>query len=102
VDEYRDLQWNWPISAAGGEFVRRLPASPAAILIGAIVILPAAIFLFIPAICVLLAIIVSLAVAAQNGKLVSQRITPAEFPWSKSVNNQEGSAMRPRDHFRGR
>jgi quercetin dioxygenase-like cupin family protein len=47
------------------------------------------------AICLLLAIIVSLAVASQNGKLVSQRITPAEFPWSKSVNNQDGSAMRP-------
>jgi PAT family beta-lactamase induction signal transducer AmpG len=37
------------ISAAGGEFVRRLPVIPAAILIGTIVFLPAAIFLFIPA-----------------------------------------------------
>src|SRR5215469_4764671 len=36
-------------SAAGGEFVRRLPVIPAAILIGAVVFLPAAIFLFIPA-----------------------------------------------------
>src|SRR5215471_7637223 len=35
-------------SAAGGEFVRRLPVIPAAILIGTIVFLPAAIFLFIP------------------------------------------------------
>ena len=37
------------IVAAGGEFVRRLPVVPAAILIGAIVFLPATIFLFIPA-----------------------------------------------------
>ena len=37
------------IAAAGGEFVRRLPVVPAAFLIGAIVFLPAAIFLFIPA-----------------------------------------------------
>jgi PAT family beta-lactamase induction signal transducer AmpG len=36
-------------SAVGGEFVRRLPLIPAAILIGTIVFLPAAIFLFIPA-----------------------------------------------------
>jgi MFS transporter, PAT family, beta-lactamase induction signal transducer AmpG len=36
-------------AAAGGEFVRRLPLIPAAILIGTIVFLPAAIFLFIPA-----------------------------------------------------
>jgi MFS transporter, PAT family, beta-lactamase induction signal transducer AmpG len=35
-------------SAAGGEFVRRLPVISAAILIGTIVFLPAAIFLFIP------------------------------------------------------
>jgi len=35
-------------SAAGGEFVRRLPVIPAAILIGAIVFLPAVIFLFMP------------------------------------------------------
>ncbi len=37
------------VSAAGGEFVRQLPVIPAAILIGTIVFLPAAIFLFIPA-----------------------------------------------------
>jgi MFS transporter, PAT family, beta-lactamase induction signal transducer AmpG len=36
-------------AAAGGEFVRRLPVIPAAILMGTIVFLPAAIFLFIPA-----------------------------------------------------
>jgi PAT family beta-lactamase induction signal transducer AmpG len=36
-------------AGAGGEFVRRLPLIPAAILIGTIVFLPAAIFLFIPA-----------------------------------------------------
>ena len=36
-------------AAAGGEFVRRLPVIPAAILIGAIVLLPATIFLLIPA-----------------------------------------------------
>ena len=36
-------------SAAGGEFVRRLPMIAAAILIGTIVFLPASIFLFIPA-----------------------------------------------------
>jgi PAT family beta-lactamase induction signal transducer AmpG len=36
-------------SAVGGEFVRRLPLIPAAILIGTIVFFPAAIFLFIPA-----------------------------------------------------
>jgi PAT family beta-lactamase induction signal transducer AmpG len=36
-------------AGVGGEFVRRLPLIPAAILIGAIVLLPAAIFLFIPA-----------------------------------------------------
>ena len=35
-------------AGVGGEFVRRLPLIPAAILIGAIVFLPAAIFLFIP------------------------------------------------------
>jgi PAT family beta-lactamase induction signal transducer AmpG len=35
--------------AAGGEFVRRLPVIPAAILIGTIVFLPASIFFFIPA-----------------------------------------------------
>ena len=36
-------------AAAGGEFVRRLPVIPAAVLIGAIVFLPATIFLLIPA-----------------------------------------------------
>jgi PAT family beta-lactamase induction signal transducer AmpG len=36
-------------AAAGGEFVRRLPLIPAAMLIGTIIFLPAAIFLFIPA-----------------------------------------------------
>jgi PAT family beta-lactamase induction signal transducer AmpG len=36
-------------AGVGGELVRRLPLIPAAILIGAIVLLPAAIFLFIPA-----------------------------------------------------
>lgn len=36
-------------AAAGGEIVRRLPVIPAAILMGTIVFLPAAIFLFIPA-----------------------------------------------------
>jgi len=36
-------------AGAGGEFVRRLPLIPAAILIGTIVFIPAAIFLFIPA-----------------------------------------------------
>ena len=37
------------IVAAGGEFVRRMPAGPAALLMGATVFLPATIFLFIPA-----------------------------------------------------
>jgi PAT family beta-lactamase induction signal transducer AmpG len=36
-------------AGVGGELVRRLPLIPAAILIGAIVLFPAAIFLFIPA-----------------------------------------------------
>jgi quercetin dioxygenase-like cupin family protein len=44
----------------------------------------------------LLLTIIPLSIVAQYEKLVSQRITPAEFPWSKSVNNQAGSAMRPR------
>ncbi len=34
-------------------------------------------------------------IGAQTGKLVPQRITSAEIPWSKSVSNQPGSAMRP-------
>ena len=37
------------VFANGGEFVRRLPLIPTALLIGTIVFLPAAIFLFIPA-----------------------------------------------------
>jgi PAT family beta-lactamase induction signal transducer AmpG len=37
------------IVAAGGEFLRRLPVTPSALLMGAIVFLPAVIFLFIPA-----------------------------------------------------
>lgn len=37
------------IVAASGEFVRRLPVTPSALLMGAIVFLPAVIFLFIPA-----------------------------------------------------
>lgn len=43
----------------------------------------------------LLLIIIPLSVVAQKEKLIPQRITPAEFPWSKSVSNQAGSAMRP-------
>ena len=37
------------VVAAGGELIRRLPALPAALLLGAIIFLPAAIFLVIPA-----------------------------------------------------
>src|SRR5262249_53216341 len=37
------------VAAVGGEFVRRLPVIPAAILIGAIIFLPCVVFLFIPA-----------------------------------------------------
>jgi quercetin dioxygenase-like cupin family protein len=43
----------------------------------------------------LLLMIVSLSVVAQKEKLLPQRLTPAEFPWSRSVSNQPGSAMRP-------
>ncbi len=43
----------------------------------------------------LLLIIIPLNVLAQKEKLLPQRITPAEFPWSKSMSNQGGSAMRP-------
>jgi len=43
----------------------------------------------------LLLMIVPLGVVAQKEKLLPQRLTPAEFPWSKSVSNQAGSAMRP-------
>ncbi len=43
----------------------------------------------------LLLIIIPIGVLAQKEKLLPQRITPAEFPWSKSVSNQAGSAMRP-------
>ena len=42
----------------------------------------------------LLLIIIPLSVVAQKEKLIPQRITPAEFPWSKSATNQAGSAMR--------
>jgi quercetin dioxygenase-like cupin family protein len=43
----------------------------------------------------LLAIVIPISVFAQREKLLPQRITPAEIPWSKSVSNQAGSAMRP-------
>jgi quercetin dioxygenase-like cupin family protein len=43
----------------------------------------------------LLLIIIPFSAIAQKEKLLPQRITPAEFPWSKSVSNQAGSAMRP-------
>jgi quercetin dioxygenase-like cupin family protein len=43
----------------------------------------------------LLLVIIPLGVLAQQEKLLPQRLTPAEFPWSKSVSNQAGSAMRP-------
>ena len=39
--------------------------------------------------------IISLRVVARKGKMVPQRITSAEIPWSKSVSDQAGSAMRP-------
>jgi quercetin dioxygenase-like cupin family protein len=39
--------------------------------------------------------IIPLCIVAQKRKLVSQRITLAEIPWSKSVSNQPGSGMRP-------
>jgi quercetin dioxygenase-like cupin family protein len=42
-----------------------------------------------------LLLIIPLSVVAQKEKLLPQRLTPAEFPWSKSVSNQAGSAMRP-------
>jgi quercetin dioxygenase-like cupin family protein len=51
-------------------------------------------FRFYVTLCLLL-MIVSLSVVAQKEKLLPQRLTPAEFPWSKSVSNQAGSAMRP-------
>jgi quercetin dioxygenase-like cupin family protein len=51
-------------------------------------------FRFYVTLCLLL-MIVSLSVVAQKEKLLPQRLTPAEFPWSKSVSNQVGSAMRP-------
>lgn len=35
------------------------------------------------------------AIAAQERKLVQQRITADEIPWSKSVSNRPGSAMLP-------
>ena len=34
-------------------------------------------------------------IAAQERKLVQQRVAVDEIPWSKSVNNRPGSAMRP-------
>ena len=40
-------------------------------------------------------VIVPFGVLAQLEKLLPQRLTPTEFPWSKSVSNQAGSAMRP-------
>jgi quercetin dioxygenase-like cupin family protein len=43
----------------------------------------------------LLLTIIPLSVVAQKEKLIPQRITPAEIPWSKSASNQAGSAMRP-------
>lgn len=43
----------------------------------------------------LLLTIIPLSLVAQKDKLVPQRITSAEIPWSKSVSNQAGSAMRP-------
>jgi quercetin dioxygenase-like cupin family protein len=43
----------------------------------------------------LLLIIIPFSVLAQKEKLFPQRLIPAEFPWSKSVSNQAGSAMRP-------
>jgi hypothetical protein len=43
----------------------------------------------------LLLTIVPLCVVAQKGKLPAQRITVAEIPWSKALNNQTGSSMRP-------
>jgi quercetin dioxygenase-like cupin family protein len=39
--------------------------------------------------------IIPLRVVAQEGKMVPQRIASAEIPWSKSLSNQPGSAMRP-------
>jgi len=43
----------------------------------------------------LLVMITPLSAVGQKDKLVPQRMTPAEIPWSKSVSNQPGSAMRP-------
>ncbi|HYL10735.1 MAG TPA: cupin domain-containing protein [Candidatus Acidoferrales bacterium] len=43
----------------------------------------------------LLLTLIPLSVVAQMEKLIPQRMTPAEIPWSKSVSNQAGSAMRP-------
>jgi len=43
----------------------------------------------------LLLVVIPLSVVAQKKKLTPQRMTPAEFPWTKSVSNQAGSAMRP-------
>jgi hypothetical protein len=43
----------------------------------------------------LLLTIIPLSLVAQKDKLIPQRINPAEIPWSKSMSNQAGSAMRP-------
>jgi quercetin dioxygenase-like cupin family protein len=43
----------------------------------------------------LLLTIIPLSVVAQKEKLIPQRITPAEIPWSQAVSNQAGSGMRP-------
>lgn len=43
----------------------------------------------------LLLTIIPLSVVVQKGKLIPQRLAPAEIPWSKSASNQAGSAMRP-------
>lgn len=49
----------------------------------------------IPSAVGLLLTIIALSGVAQKGKLVVQRITPAEIPWSESASKQAGSAMRP-------
>jgi quercetin dioxygenase-like cupin family protein len=43
---------------------------------------------------VLCAVIPALAVVATS-KLVAQRLTPSEFPWSQNVANRPGSGMQP-------
>jgi hypothetical protein len=44
---------------------------------------------------VMLLIFSFFAIAAQEGKLIQQRITADEIPWSKSVSNRPGSGMQP-------